>query len=265
MAITAKQRKQAVRDHNRKLRLEAQLRPKLHRLHRKMVRAYTRELAQTGQIINFLIEFGDDLQDLLLAHYNKVGKVFTDSIDEQFKQVSIVISKHYEVKAVEQVRAITATTQRHAEEALTVARIAAQEAGIAGEVVLTELEIATNAGGIFSRQLNGRETGLVMFETNWPAESAKLTQVELLAGEMPSITGGSNRLSNMIKIWANLGDSLVRTKPQSHLDAEQTVPANKPFIVGGQRLMFPGDMSLGATLSNVMHCRCSAIYELGVL
>lgn len=261
MAVTASQKRQAVRDHNKKLRLEASLRPKLRRLHIKMTRAYTRMLAETGQIIDFLEVFGEELRNLLLTHYQKTGNVFTNAINEQFKQLSIVISKHYEIKSVEQVRAITATTQQNAEKALSVARIAAQEAAIAGEVVLTELEIATSAGGIFRRQLNGRETGIVMFETNWPAESAKLTQVEILAGEAPSITGGMNRPSSMIKIWSNLGDSLVRTSPQSHLDAEQVVPANKPFIVGGQQLRFPGDTSLGASLSNVINCRCSAIYE----
>lgn len=261
MAVTAAQRRQAIKDHNRKLSLERQLRPALRRLHRRMIRAYLVELELTGQILNFQVEFGEELRDLLLRHYNRIGDQFTKAITQQIFQRSIVISEHYTVRSVKQSRAITVVTQKHAQEALDVARAQALAEGLAGNVAVTELEIATNAGGIFARRLNGRETGLVMFETNWSAEAAKLTQVELIAGEAPSIVGGSNRPSNMIKSWANLGDSLVRTSPQSHLAAEQTVPANKPFIVGGEKLKFPGDLSLGASLSNVINCRCSAIYE----
>ena len=261
MAVTDAQRRMAVVDHNRKLRLEAQFRPKLRRFHRRLVRSYAGELARDGTIFDFETETQDDLRELLLAHYVRVGELFTRVIDAQLKQVSIVVSEHYKVKSVEQARAITTTTRRHAERALTIARLAATEAGLAGLVIMTGLEIATAAVGIFNRRLAGREDSLLMFETNLSAEAAKLTQVELLAGEEPSIAGGSSRPSKRTKSWANLGDSRVRRSPFNHLFAEQTVPANKPFIVSGERLMYPGDTSLGASLGNVIRCRCSAIYE----
>lgn len=261
MALTAAQHNRAALDHNMKLRFEASLRRRIVRLHRRMLRLYLRELQITGVVIDFQIEFGNELREMLNAHYDRLGNAFTRSIDRQIKVLSIVISKYFTVRSVEQSRAITKVTQRHADEALITARLAAAAASVTGEVALTELEIATNAGGIFKQLLNGRTAAIVMHETNWPAEAAKLTQVEILAGEAPTITGGSARPSKQQKSWANLGDSRVRTGEFNHLRAEQTVPANRPFIVSGERLNFPGDLSLGASLGNVIRCRCSAVYE----
>lgn len=43
-----------------------------------------------------------------------------------------------------------------------------------------------------------------------------------------------------------------------HKDANgQQVPLDEPFIVNGEKLMHPGDSSLGASAKNVIHCRCS--------
>lgn len=46
------------------------------------------------------------------------------------------------------------------------------------------------------------------------------------------------------------------TRPH-HWEADgKTVPINEPFIIAGERLMFPGDDSLGATAKNLINCRC---------
>lgn len=37
----------------------------------------------------------------------------------------------------------------------------------------------------------------------------------------------------------------------------QQVSLEEPFIVGGEKLMHPGDSSLGASAKNVIHCRCT--------
>lgn len=37
----------------------------------------------------------------------------------------------------------------------------------------------------------------------------------------------------------------------------QVVPVDEPFIVGGEKLMHPGDSSLGASAKNVINCRCT--------
>ena len=69
-------------------------------------------------------------------------------------------------------------------------------------------------------------------------------------------------LSSAVKIWRSQGDSRVRTGVFNHLSADgQRVPVSEPFTVSGESLMWPGDTSYGASVGNVINCRCSAIYE----
>lgn len=54
----------------------------------------------------------------------------------------------------------------------------------------------------------------------------------------------------------------VRTRA-SHQSADgQTVGLDEPYVVGGSRLMFPGDGSMGAPADEVVNCRCAESYEL---
>ena len=57
--------------------------------------------------------------------------------------------------------------------------------------------------------------------------------------------------------WETMRDEKVRG---SHALADgQTVPINEPFTVGGYKLMFPCDDSLGAPPDEVLGCRCLEI------
>lgn len=60
------------------------------------------------------------------------------------------------------------------------------------------------------------------------------------------------------KRWKTFGDSKVRP---THKDAAgQTVPIGEPFTVGGYKLMFPCDSSLGAGAEEIVNCRCTVQY-----
>ena len=57
------------------------------------------------------------------------------------------------------------------------------------------------------------------------------------------------------KEWACACDKVSR---EWHKNADgQQVPLEEPFIVGGEKLMHPGDSSMGASAKNVIHCRCT--------
>lgn len=60
------------------------------------------------------------------------------------------------------------------------------------------------------------------------------------------------------KIWLTMGDDEVR--PSHALADGEKTNINNFFIVQGENLMYPKDMSNGATPSNVMGCRCLTIY-----
>ena len=57
------------------------------------------------------------------------------------------------------------------------------------------------------------------------------------------------------KAWVAMRDERTRI---GHflMNPLEFIPANEPFIVSGERLQYPGDVSLGASPWNVINCRC---------
>lgn len=93
----------------------------------------------------------------------------------------------------------------------------------------------------------GKLRGIANNNTNPPAEEARMEDVRRRAG---------NR--QLMKRWSTMQDNRVR---DWHEAAEsQTRPVNDAFSVGGEQLMFPGDDSLGASLRNLINCRCCVLW-----
>lgn len=64
-------------------------------------------------------------------------------------------------------------------------------------------------------------------------------------------------LIEMEKTWITMLDPKVR---DMHISAHgQKKPILRPFVVGGELLMEPKDTKLGASLGNVINCRCVSI------
>lgn len=62
---------------------------------------------------------------------------------------------------------------------------------------------------------------------------------------------------NMWKRWIATDDHKTR---DAHREADrQEVPYDEPFIVDKEELMYPGDISMGASGENVINCRCTMI------
>lgn len=78
------------------------------------------------------------------------------------------------------------------------------------------------------------------------------TRVENI-GRLNAYKVGADLGYVMLKTWVAKGDN--RTRP-AHKDASgQTVPIDEPFIVDGEKLMYPGDPNGSA--KNVINCRCT--------
>lgn len=61
------------------------------------------------------------------------------------------------------------------------------------------------------------------------------------------------------KTWITEGDSKVR---ETHQEVDfTTVDIDKPFDVGNCQMLYPKDISLGATADEIVNCRCSVYYE----
>lgn len=64
----------------------------------------------------------------------------------------------------------------------------------------------------------------------------------------------------LAKEWVSVADNRTR---HAHAEANgQIVENGEPFVVGGEKLMFPGDESMGASGWNLYNCRCSRISKV---
>ena len=82
---------------------------------------------------------------------------------------------------------------------------------------------------------------------------------EMIGSAIAFGTLGSIFLSKRTKTWVSI---FIPTTRDAHAMANgQTVEINRPFIIGGEQLMFPGDRMLGASPSNYMNCYCSVKYN----
>ena len=62
----------------------------------------------------------------------------------------------------------------------------------------------------------------------------------------------------LMKIWRSSGDK--QTRPAHKAADGQTQEMNDPYVVDGEKLMYPGDSSMGCSGSNVIMCRCYEVY-----
>jgi len=84
------------------------------------------------------------------------------------------------------------------------------------------------------------------------AESTKQNKLKTVNSKVKDELG---KPDDKPKSWQTILDGRER---EAHGEADgQVQDVNNPFVVGGELLKFPGDTSLGATLGNIINCRCS--------
>ncbi len=201
---------------------------------------------------------------MLARHYRKVGDIFKDDIRDVLpkdvgitREESAIVNRtlkfHYRERVDGQSQRILRTTQKNIEQAIGRAQ--------RDHPTASRGQIAGVAAANLERILAGRSHGISIYETQWSAEFAKLVEAAVLLGDETDLelkAAGEKK----IKIWDSLGDSRVRVGAFNHLRADgQARLPDKPFNVSGEALLFPGDISLGASQGNIQRCRCSAYYD----
>ena len=262
-------RQRAARDENEKLKLEAQLKPKLDSLTRDQARSLARILGVDGRTLNVHAGFGDRLEQILAAHYADTGQAFSRQLREDLPEeiamtpeeeddVEEFLAVLFAARATDQAALIDETAQEDADAAVSEAREQQQRLAEAGEAV-SSLEVAAIAGAFFSWKRAGRIGGIATLETQAAAEAAKQAELGSLLGIGADSSGAipPEVTIEALKKWVTRGDSVVRP---AHLAADfQEVPVREVFTVMGESLMFPGDTSRGATAGNVVNCRCASV------
>lgn len=95
--------------------------------------------------------------------------------------------------------------------------------------------------------------------TDYRAERIARTEV-VAASNLGSMAAAQATGLTLRKKWLATPDPRIR---DSHRAVNgQTRDIKEAFSVGGSRLMFPGDSSLGAAAAQVINCRCTQTYEV---
>lgn len=245
--------------------------------------AKQKKLVKTG-------ERPETIQPILRAHYERIVRKLIHRNVKQADRIDEGIRRFLDEKDKARANIIDNTTQKDYEEAIREAREALAEEG---NTTPTERELMIAASAIFASKGRGRVTGIANGETQAITEGLrreitvaahseledliitrdkkKAEEIYDISGDYASykfkenIDGDIATLSAIIalagKEWETMGDSKVRVTPFNHQAANgQKVGIMEPFIVSGQMLMYPGDMSLGASIGNVAGCRCVTLY-----
>lgn len=93
-------------------------------------------------------------------------------------------------------------------------------------------------------------------EIRTSASNAKFTEANELNDAMKTDETVDEKI---IKTWITVGDSHVRDEHRAANNQKRDL--DDPFMVGGELLQYPRDTSLGASLWNVINCRCSTSYQ----
>ncbi|MHA1347902.1 MAG: hypothetical protein ACTSO3_15985 [Candidatus Heimdallarchaeaceae archaeon] len=249
--VSDKQLRKAQTNVRLKKALELLLYRKLLKLFRDYADKYSKAF-RAGLFIPDLVFFRQKLEKILRFHYQIVSERFDSNLVNEIGKPdnhSTILHNlksrtdvHNEIRLADSSQTITETTQKDAFNAFQKAKKEALAAGI----VLTNLALARKARVNLVKTFHTRITTISITETQNPAEHTKFAEALHL------VDAGAVEIPN--KQWITMRDALVR---EMHAEAySQIVPFRQPFDVGGQQLMYPGDQSLGATLDNVINCRC---------
>lgn len=247
----------------KKLKLENRFKPELTRFFKQIGRDSAAIWLATGGIptLESLKDgFKMELIALLRAHYRRVAKVFSVDSRNEMKHVQLTLETKQEESidldviryinnhSIQQSTFILRTTRKDLTN--TVATVVSSSA-LAGES-LTQAQIAKRIQVEFDQRSINRVDTIAMTETQTSAEEIKLIESFAVANTLREVTG-----QTMVKTWATVLDERTRA---SHVAADrQEQPLKTPYIVQGERLPVPGSAVLGASLNNIINCRCSSI------
>ena len=230
----------------------------------------------TGLLINADI-YQKQTETLLERHYKRVIRNFInegkysyrksleakgieykqeqEEEDEKIKATSVLIALAF-VETVIQRRALqlVETTNDNIKDTAAKATKKAKESG-------TKVHDEINKG--LGRAFKARYAMIASTETQFMAERSKNIEAAVISRngnvDPSSINDGVvTGNPDVKKEWAAILDD--RTRGGHAMADGQTQNMNDPYIVNGEYLMYPSDTSMGASLGNIINCRCSSLY-----
>jgi len=230
----------------------------------------------TGLLINADI-YQKQTETLLERHYKRVIRNFInegkysyrksleakgieykqeqEEEDEKIKATSVLIALAF-VESIIQRRALQLieTTNDNIKDTAAKATKKAKESG-------TKVHDEINKG--LDRAFKSRYAMIALTETQFMAERSKNIEAAVISRngnvDPSSINDGVvTGNPDVKKEWAAILDD--RTRGGHAMADGQKQNMNDPYIVNGEYLMYPSDTSMGASLGNIINCRCSSLY-----
>lgn len=270
----------AAKDFAKKVRLEKGFRKDLKAFFEKITDKFKSAYSESGQVPPANI-FEPELRAILDKNYKYISKNFDSQLRMESKlfdyvefkgmddDISNTLRNYISRHSKEQAGIITTTNQDEMADAIKKVKTEALNKG----VVLSNKEIATQAAFIFKKRCLDRVDTIATTETQNISENTKYIEATFVDANISNglyqlnlrkrgkkAADGIRPMNNLIKTWVTILDEKTR---MSHVLAdEQQQPTNTPFLVEGDKMMTPGDGSLGAKPGNLINCRCSCIYDV---
>ena len=220
----------------------------------------------SSELFKYLWANRSNLKESFISDLSKIAEARNVTTSDLLKllkrntQKGLLAFKEFNVTT--STDAIITTTQKEVERAIKSAEVFLTDKH--GENNFSRAQLAKATRSAFIARQNIRSKLIAATETQKAAEGAK--QIERDA--FLAIRNGNTAkelnlpLAELIERWVTQGDSLVRDGSNTifnHLEADGQLKENGIYIVSGERLRFPGDNSLGASLGNTIRSRCSSI------
>lgn len=238
-----------------KIALEGEIARPIYRACLRYLSAWVDARGELGMFAR--VAHQQSIEALLIQHYARVVMVMTGRTPGRFPRIEEA-----------------ALSMRHAERLRSRAQNQAMMivAGMDRDLARALIEVESGAKGVASDFETKKSKWSVQYLMKWK-ESAKRAaekikkRIKALANKETQEPAEESRFewvkqneadSDIFHVWHSLMDG--RERPAHHEAHEQERRIDLPFDVGGEKLMFPGDQSRGASLSNVINCRCYLSY-----
>jgi hypothetical protein len=250
-----------------KLSIEAGLIVPVKRLFRQIAIDYQTVYTATGSVLNASV-YNSELIGVLRPAYrkgaNKAGVEIRNEVDivspdkeEIDNRINLNLINFTEREPENRAVIINNTTTRQLNAFTLGAIITAALAGIFPSAA----DVAREVSKIFLRRSAGRSQNIAVTETLNAVEGARLIEANTLLEANAEIKPKKKEepkqslRDSLLRIWRTREDDKVR--PTHFLANGQVVKGTiTPFVVGNSLLMYPGDTSLGADISEIAGCRC---------
>lgn len=224
---------------------------------------------QNGTVIR-AEQFEDELIDIIRTHFRQTSRAFSKTLrrdiqkafhpDMEYKQGEVEIEQALRefiaITSLAHAAFITRTSNNVFNEAVQRALFEFVQSG----EDFTQADVGRRAHEIAMVQNLPRANNIAQTTTQNAAEGSKFIEAQTLIRTGAVLTGNISVGEGTIKEWVSVLDSVTR---KAHAVADgQRVGLDEAFVVDGELLMFPGDISLGATAKNTNYCRCGSSFVI---